>query len=93
MKKIVCILLMMLALAACKEKSHEELAKEAIRNRDRNACLMEADAAISEKPIGAYYLLKASCYALPDEDHSVYPARDRDEAFSRPGGADYQADS
>ena len=82
MKKIVCILLMMLALAACKEKSHEELAKEAIQDRDRNACLMEADAAISEKPIGAYYLLKASCYALPDQDHGVYPVRDRDEALS-----------
>ncbi len=83
MKKILYVLILLLVFAGCaKEKTHEELAKEALKARDRKACLMEADAALQEAPVGAYYLLKASCYAAPGEGFTVEPARDRDEVLS-----------
>ena len=83
MKKIVCILVVLLVFAGCaKEKTHEELVKEALSSRDRTACLMESDEMLKESENARGYILKASCFSIPGEGFTVNPLKDRDEAYS-----------
>ncbi|MBP1530102.1 MAG: hypothetical protein ILA55_06385, partial [Erysipelotrichaceae bacterium] len=50
MKKFIVIIFVLLCICGCqKEKSHEDLALEAIKARDRDACLLESDEAMKEK--------------------------------------------
>ena len=84
MKKFIVIIFVLLCICGCqKEKSHEDLALEAIKARDRDACLLESDEAMKENGVDAKTLiLKASCYSAPGENFTLQPVKDRDDAFA-----------